>query len=140
MNNLSMLPRWFARLRGLMTTRVKCSRIVVSAFEEIQIVRNEMRVNASAKTESDQRARNAELELSSARVVIEERDREVDRLKQEAAQKDATIAVREHEIEELNLWLERVRKRLDADIAQEIAREYRAVAPNRPAASAVSVS
>lgn len=76
-------------------------------------------------------AERLRLELDSAYETVRQRDEEIRRLETEKAVLTSTVTAREGEIRELVLWQERARSRMQADIATEIAREVRAIEPDR---------
>lgn len=104
---------WYGA-RGFFASRRGCSRVWVDAQVALT------------------RAAELTLELSSLRATVRDRENEIARLEREKAQVESERDLRVHEVEELNKWLERVHTRLDADIAQEVARGQRALAPPRP--------
>lgn len=110
------------RIRGWFRSRATCSYLAAEAE----------RVRATAEADAER----ARAEAASVRVlydsvleVVKSRDAEILALKREKAEQTSTIAIREHEIKELRDWLERVRVRVNADIASEVAREQRNLHP-----------
>lgn len=92
--------------------------------------------DAMAAVESaEARAVRAETENRSLVETVKMRDREIEVLRAEKNQLAATVAQREFEIELLNKWLERTRKQIDADIAEQVAREQAALKPKPPRAA-----
>lgn len=144
------LWRLWWRFRGWFVNRAEASRVfavAMQAREEAGRAITELRERHEREIEKAKREafelvtegeafvaeaerlrKAAEIELSSARAVISEREREIDILRREKAAVEGERDLRIHEVGELNEWLERMRARVRADIAEEVAREYRATA------------
>lgn len=107
--------RAWRHVRGFFRSRDAVARESVSAMAAVEA--------------ADARASRAELVLSSLSETLKMRDREIAILQAEKSQLVAQVEQRGFELQLLNQWLERVRKQIDADIAQEVARESRALNP-----------
>lgn len=125
---------WFPRTRAAW-------RLFKAALASRAKVMGEALAAAKLRDEADRlvyeanaRRDAAELELSSLREVVKERDREIERLRLEKAATESEKQLRILEIGMLNQWIERLRKMTDADIAEEVAREQRALANGAPRA------
>jgi septal ring factor EnvC (AmiA/AmiB activator) len=122
-----LLVRAWWHVRGFLRSRSEVAR------QHAENEKNAFTVAATLAAASE-RARVAETVNSSLEEGLNEREREIFRLKREKAEIEATLAVRVREIEELTLWLEKVRTRVNADIASEVAREQRSLNPAARAA------
>ena len=114
-----------AELRAWFSSRAELARLEAERVERAERLEREA-------AEALKRADELAVRNNSLAATVSDRTREIEQLRAEGRQKDATLALRELEIEELNQWLERVRVRLNADIAEQVAREGRAIGPPNP--------
>ncbi len=122
------LRRAWSRVIGFMHTRKVASDHFIDsryALERSADIRGEA---IELSRDADERVKTARILMSSAQATVSDRDIEIGRLKLEKAQLEAILDLRKLEIQELNQWIERQRQRMNADIAQEVAREQRTIA------------
>ncbi len=114
-------PAWIRRtwfkLVGFVAGRHAAARVYAEG--RLTLAEAE-RLVAEAKKSQER----AEVQNSSLLETVKVRDREILLLQGEKAALVSQLELRVLEVEELNLWLERVRARLNADIASEVAREH----------------
>lgn len=135
----SILWRTWWRFRGWFNGKAEAARVFAQGqaalSEAAETIAKLAADTARRVDEIHAETRRAELEASSARAVITERDREIALLNGEKAALESELALRVLEVEELNEWLERYRARLRADTAEEVAREHRALSGTTRAAA-----
>lgn len=122
-NRLWWTQRAWRRLKSWYAARSELAKDCAQAhdYASMQAIRRE---------EETRRAAILSDQLASALETVKQRDLEIERLTADKAKLQATIDVREHELKEMSLWQARSRATLQADLAVQAMREYRATDVN----------